>query len=64
MSNTDITDDNGNGEIGDTDGNKIYDYIVTVSDEQGFIKNALITLVTKDEAILVCLPEGKVIDYF
>lgn len=64
MSNTDITDDNGNGEVGDTDGDKLYDYIVTVSDEKGFIKNALVTLIAKDNSILVCLPEDKVIDYF
>lgn len=64
ISNTDITDDNGNGEVGDTDGDKLYDYIVTVSDEKGFIKNALVTLIAKDNSILVCLPEDKVIDYF
>ena len=64
MSNTDITDGNGNGEVGEIDGDKIYDYIVTVSDENGFIENALITLVTDDSAVLVCLPEGSVIDYY
>ena len=64
MSNTDITDDNGSGEVGGIIGDKIYDYIVTVSDETGLIKNALITLIADDDSVLVCLPEGKVIDYF
>ncbi|MDO5396880.1 MAG: S-layer homology domain-containing protein [bacterium] len=64
MSNTDITDDKGNGEVADKDGDKVYDYIVTVSDETGLIKDALITLIAKDNSVLVCLPEGKVIDYF
>ena len=64
MSNTDITDDKGNGEVGEIIGDKIYDYIVTVSDETGLIKNALITLIADDISVLVCLPEGKVIDYF
>ncbi len=64
VSNTDITDDNGNGEVGDKDGEKVYDYIVTVSDENGLVKDAIITLIAKDEAVLVCLPEGKVIDYY
>ena len=64
MSNTDITDENGSSEVGEIIGDKIYDYIVTVSDETGLIKDALITLVADDNAVLVCLPEGKVIDYF
>ncbi len=64
VSNTDITDDNGNGEVGDKDGEKVYDYIVTVSDENGLIKDALVTLIAKDNSVLVCLPEGKVIDYY
>lgn len=64
ISNTDITDENGSGEVGDKDGDKVYDYIVTVSDENGLIKDALITLVGQDNSVLVCLPEGKVIDYY
>ena len=64
MSNTDITDGNGNADVGDIEDDKIYDYIVTVSDEQGFIENALITLIAKDNSVLVCLPDGKVIDYY
>ena len=64
MSNTDVTDGNGNADVGDIQDDKIYDYIVTVSDEQGFIENALITLIAKDNSVLVCLPEGKVIDYY
>jgi hypothetical protein len=64
MSNSDITDDKGNAEVGEINGDKIYDYIVTVSDETGLIKDALITLVADDNSVLVCLPEGKVIDYF
>ena len=64
VSNTDITDDNGNGEVGDKDGEKVYDYIVTVSDENGLIKDAIITLIAKDNSVLVCLPEGKMIDYY
>ena len=35
-----------------------------VSDEQGFVENALITLVAEDNSVLVCLPDGKVIDYY
>lgn len=64
ISNSDITDDNGNADVGEIKGDKIYDYTVVVSDEQGFIKNALITLVVDDNAVLVCLPDGKVIDYY
>ncbi len=64
ISNSDITDDNGNADVGEIKGDKIYDYTVVVSDEQGFIKNALITLVADDNAVLVCLPDGKVIDYY
>lgn len=64
MSNTDITDDKGNGEVGDIKDDKIYDYIVTVSDENGLVKDALITLVAEDNSMLVCLPEGKTIDYY
>ena len=64
MTNSDITDDNGNAEVGDIVGENIYDYIVTVSDEQGFIPDALITMIAEDNSILVCLPEGKTIDYF
>lgn len=64
MSDTDITDDEGRGEVGEIVDDKIYDYIVTVSDETGLIKDALITLVTDDGAVLVCLPKDKVIDYF
>lgn len=64
MSNTDITDDKGSGEVGEIIGDKIYDYIVTVSDETVLIKDALITLIADDNSVLVCLPEGKVIDYF
>ena len=64
MSNSDITDENGKGEVGEIVDDKIYDYIVTVYDETGLIKDALITLVTDDGAVLVCLPHGKVIDYF
>ena len=51
-------------DVGEIKGDKIYDYTVVVSDEQGFIKNALITLVVDDNAVLVCLPDGKVIDYY
>lgn len=64
MSNTDITDDKGNGEVGEIIGDKIYDYIVTVSDETGLIRDALITLIADDNSVLVCLPTDKVIDYF
>lgn len=64
MSNTDITDNNGNADVGEIKDDKIYDYTVVVSDEQGFIENALITLVADDNAVLVCLPDGKVIDYY
>ncbi|MBQ2663956.1 MAG: hypothetical protein IJG16_07410, partial [Clostridia bacterium] len=64
MSNTDITDDKGNAEVGEVKGDKIYDYIVTVSDENGLVKDALITLVADDNSVLVCLPDGKVIDYY
>ncbi len=64
MSNSDITDENGKGEVGEINGDKIYDYIVTVSDEKGMIENALITLISDDNSVLVCLPHGKVIDYF
>ncbi|NDO19742.1 hypothetical protein FMM68_08735 [Lachnospiraceae bacterium MD329] len=64
MSNTDITDDKGNADVGEIKDDKIYDYTVVVSDEQGFIENALITLVAEDNAVLVCLPDGKVIDYY
>ena len=64
MSNTDITDDNGSGEVGEIIGDKIYDYIVTASDETGLIKDALITLIADDNSVLVCLPSDKVIDYF
>ena len=64
ISNSDITDDNGNADVGEIKGDKIYDYTVVVSDEQGFIKNAIITLVVDDNAVLVCLPDGKVIDYY
>ena len=64
MSNSDITDDNGNAEVGEIVGENIYDYIVTVSDETGFIPDALVTLIADDNSILVCLPESKVIDYF
>ena len=64
MSNSDITDENGKGEVGEINGDKIYDYIVTVSDETGLIKDALITLISDDNSVLVCLPHGKVIDYF
>ena len=64
ISNSDITDDNGNADVGEIKGDKIYDYTVVVSDEQGFIKNALITLVVDDNSVLVCLPDGKVIDYY
>ena len=63
MSNSDYTDNNGNAEVGDIDGDKIYDYIVTVSDEKGFIPNALVTLLSEDTSILVCLPEGKTIGF-
>ena len=55
---------NGNAEVGDIVGENIYDYIVTVSDETGFIPDALVTLIAEDNSILVCLPEGKIIDYF
>lgn len=64
MSNRDITDDKGNAEVGDINCDKIYDYIVTVSDENGLVKDALITIVAKNNSVIVCLPEGKVIDYF
>ena len=64
MSNTDITDDKGNGEVGEIIGDKIYDYIVTISDETGLIRDALITLIADDNSVLVCLPTDKVIDYF
>ena len=64
MSNSDITDENGNAEVGDIVGENLYDYIVTVSDEQGFISDALITMIAEDNSLLVCLPEGKTIDYF
>ena len=64
MSNSDITNENGNAEVGDIVGENIYDYIVTVSDETGFIPDALVTLIADDNSILVCLPESKVIDYF
>lgn len=64
MSNTDITDNNGNADVGEIRDDKIYDYTVVVSDEQGFIENALITLVADDNSVLVCLPDGKVIDYY
>ena len=64
MSNTDITDNNGNADVGEIKDDKIYDYTVVVSDEQGFVENALITLVAEDNSVLVCLPDGKVIDYY
>lgn len=64
MSNSDITDGDGKGEVGEINGDKIYVYIVTVSDEKGMIENALITLISDDNSVLVCLPHGKVIDYF
>ena len=64
VSNTDVTDENGNANVGDTDGDRIYDYIVVVSNADGFIKDALITLLTDDNSVLVCLPEGTVIDYY
>lgn len=64
MSNSDVTDENGNGEVGEIVDDVIYDYIVTVSDEKGLISDALVTLIAKDSSVLVCLPEGKVIDYF
>lgn len=64
MSNSDITDGNGKGEVGEIVDDKIYDYIVTVYDETGLIKDALITLISDDNSVLVCLPNGKVIDYF
>lgn len=64
MSNSDTTDENGNAEVGEIIGENIYDYIVTVSDEHGFIPDALITMIAEDNSILVCLPEGKTIDYY
>lgn len=64
MSNIDITDENGNAETGEIIGENIYDYIVTVSDEQGFIPDALVTMIAEDNSIFVCLPEGKTIDYY
>ncbi len=64
MSNTDITDDKGNADVGEIKDDKIYDYTVVVSDEQGFIENAVITLIVDDNSVLVCLPDGKVIDYY
>ncbi|MBQ3427537.1 MAG: S-layer homology domain-containing protein [Clostridia bacterium] len=64
MTNTDITDDKGTAEVGEIDGDKIYDYIVTVYDETGVIPDALVTLISSDKSTLVCLPADKVIDYY
>ena len=64
MTNTDITDDKGTAEVGEIDGDKIYDYIVTVYDENGVIPDALVTLISSDNSTLVCLPADKVIDYY
>jgi hypothetical protein len=64
ISNSAMTDKNGSANVGEIVGDKIHDYIVKVSDEQGLIENALVTLVAADDTVMVCLPEGKVIDYY
>ena len=64
ISNSAMTDKNGSANVGEIIGDKIHDYIVKVNDEQGLIENALITLVAADDTVMVCLPEGKVIDYY
>ncbi|MCD8394574.1 MAG: hypothetical protein LUC85_07035, partial [Bacteroidales bacterium] len=64
MTNSDYTDENGSADVGEIVDSVIYDYIVTVSDENGFIEDALVTLIADDNSILVCLPEGNVIDYY
>lgn len=64
LSNSAMTDKDGSANVGTIIGDKIFDYIVKVNDEKELIENALITLIADDEAIFVCLPEGKVIDYY
>lgn len=64
ISNSALTDKNGSANVGEIIGDKIHDYIVKVNDEQGLIENALVTLVADDDTVMVCLPEGKVIDYY
>lgn len=64
MSNSAVTDADGSANVGEIASDKIFDYIVKVNNEKELIENAVVTLIAKDETIFVCLPEGKVIDYY